>query len=450
MHKSVPLLFINHKHSLFFRIDYIVITLFISLLIYIHPVQSESSNDSASQNIHFTDTSTLSDYQHYAEIHNPELQSAIQNWKAAKERVRQIYALPDPQLSYSFEDMGSGLKMFQHRFEVSQMFPWFGKRGLMRDQAKIESDMAEQKYQEMKFKLSSMVTMAYAEWYYLSREIAVTEENMKLVSYFERVARSKYTVGTEPQSAVIKAQVELGMLEVDLQSLRDLEEPTRAKLNAVLNRPLNEPLPIVTTLPEIEITVPYDRLVSQVQERNPSIKALTLESSAKTKDIFLAKKRYYPDFMLGVGTEKMAGPLKQLMETNKNSLMGMFSINLPIWRHSYRSGVQEANFQLNSIVMEQKNLENEFLTELKKVWYEYHNAERKMKLYHDSLIPKAKQSLTISQKEFESGMSDFLDLIDGQRTLLEFELNYEKALTDRLQYYSQIEQLTGMNEPVEK
>ncbi len=38
---------------------------------------------------------------------------------------------------------------------------------------------------------------------------------------------------------------------------------------------------------------------------------------------------------------------------------------------------------------------------------------------------------------------DFLDLIDTERTLLEFQLGLERALTDRATSYARIERLIG-------
>jgi outer membrane protein TolC len=49
----------------------------------------------------------------------------------------------------------------------------------------------------------------------------------------------------------------------------------------------------------------------------------------------------------------------------------------------------------------------------------------------------------VAQKAFAAGRAGFLDLIDAQRTLLEFELAYERALADRAINLAELEMLAG-------
>ena len=65
--------------------------------------------------------------------------------------------------------------------------------------------------------------------------------------------------------------------------------------------------------------------------------------------------------------------------------------------------------------------------------FKYQDAERKIALYRDALIPKADENLKVIQRSFETGKSDFLSLIDAERVLLEFQLTYERAVADREQ-----------------
>jgi outer membrane protein TolC len=79
--------------------------------------------------------------------------------------------------------------------------------------------------------------------------------------------------------------------------------------------------------------------------------------------------------------------------------------------------------------------------------YNFRDAERKIDLYRDTLVPKAQQSFTVIQKAFTAGKTDFLDVVDAERTLLEFELSYERALADRAQRLAKLEMLIGKEVP---
>jgi outer membrane protein, heavy metal efflux system len=75
--------------------------------------------------------------------------------------------------------------------------------------------------------------------------------------------------------------------------------------------------------------------------------------------------------------------------------------------------------------------------------FKYQDAERKVALYRDTLIPKADENVKVIQRSFETGKSDFLSLIDAERVLLEFQLTYERAVANREQGLSTVEKLVG-------
>ena len=120
-----------------------------------------------------------------------------------------------------------------------------------------------------------------------------------------------------------------------------------------------------------------------------------------------------------------------------------FSANLPIWRKKLKAGVAEAESRRLAAARSRIDLENQLGAKLELTLFKFQDAERKMKLYRDSLIGKAEQTLTVTRSAFEAGKVDFLSLIDAERTLLEFKLNYEQAVTDREKAVSSIERIVG-------
>lgn len=66
-----------------------------------------------------------------------------------------------------------------------------------------------------------------------------------------------------------------------------------------------------------------------------------------------------------------------------------------------------------------------------------------MTRYRDELIPKAADSLSTTEAAFRAGSADFLALIDAERVLLEFQLEAERALADRLCARANIDRLIG-------
>lgn len=402
--------------------------------------------DEDASRVELTDTPTLSEYLAYAAINNPELKAAFNQWKAALEKIPQVRSLPDPRFTYAYyiENVETRVGPQRHKLDLSQTFPWFGKLDLLGDVALEEAHIKKQAYETLKFKLFYTVKAAYYEYYYLSRSLSITEENLKLLSYFENVARIKYESGKAAYADVIKAQVELGKLEERLLSLREMQQPVTARLNAVLNRPTDATLPQPTAIPELDINLGDTEIARQIQETNPELKELDLQIEKVTKSGDLAKKQFYPDVTVGLSyIETGPSSMPGIVESGKDPVMAMLSINLPLWRTKYHAAVIETDMLRRSALRKRENRENMLRAELTTALYNFRDAGRKIELFRDMLIPKALQVLNVTQTAFESGTKDFLSLIDTQRTLLEFELAYEHALTNRATSRARVEMLIG-------
>ena len=63
--------------------------------------------------------------------------------------------------------------------------------------------------------------------------------------------------------------------------------------------------------------------------------------------------------------------------------------------------------------------------------FDYREINRNLDLLQEQLIPKAQQSLEIARAAYLAGKTDFFNLIDAERTLLEFRLSEIEARTQR-------------------
>jgi len=390
--------------------------------------------------------STLDDYIKYAILNNPGLEASYDKWQAALEKIPQAKALPDPMLSYTnyIEEVETRVGPQEHAIGISQKLPWFGKLDLNGQIAHQAAKAQKERYEAKKLKLISQVKKLYHGYSFIAQAIKITQDNITLLSNFESVARVRYKGGVGLQNAVIKVQVELGKLEDRITTLKDSVRPVVAKLNSAMNRPSELPLPFPLSISDNKTNFKNEDLISMLKSMNPNLKALDIIAEKEDFSIKLANKNYFPDVTFGVNYISTDSRFDASPPDNgKDPIIAKLSINIPIWRKKYDAQVRETKLKFHAAVNNRKALENSLIADLEMALYELRDAERKINLYKDTLLPKAEQNVKINQLAFTSDKASFLDLIDAQRILLEFQLSGKKAMADYAKALAEIEMLTA-------
>ncbi len=397
-----------------------------------------------------TDTSPLADYLAHAALANPGLEAAFNAWKAAVLRVARVRSLPDPRFNYGYfiREVETRVGPQQQKFGLSQTFPWFGKLALRGDVALHRAEAEKQRYEALRRALFHEVKAAYCDLYYLNRAMDITRENIQLITSLEQVARIRYETDAATHADVIKSQVELGILEDRLRSLRGQCRPARARLNAALGRRADAPLPVPGTLPEEEVRFTMEDLTAWLRKNNPDLRALEALAAGEETAARLARKSAWPDFTLGVeyiDTDRAL--MHGTPDSSKDPVVAMISLNLPIWFGTYRAEENEARHRHLAALKRKEDRENRLSAALERAVFEFRETGYKIDLYRNTLIPKATESLEVARQAFIAGKAGFLDLIDTQRTLLGFRLEVERALADRPRRLAEIEMLVGVDLP---
>ena len=110
-----------------------------------------------------------------------------------------------------------------------------------------------------------------------------------------------------------------------------------------------------------------------------------------------------------------------------------------------KSSIKESKIRLEAVRAERNGKKNKLISSLESALFNFNDSGRIIKLYRDSLIPKAKQVLEVTKTAFSNGRSGFLDFIDSYRTLLDFELMLEKAKSSHYQNLALVEKIVGKN-----
>ena len=390
----------------------------------------------------------------HAEAHNPQLEAALHRWRAAEQQVPQAGALPDPQLGLGvvLDQVDADSEYMGERYSVSQAFPWFGKRSLRADVAAEGARAASRRYEALRLALAEQVTAAWFEYAWVHEAAGTARANRDLVMRLEAVARALYRADAGSQADVSRAQVELGRIDDRLRSLLDQLGPRAARLNALLGRPAYARLPEpgapssqpVAVLPERDDAA----WLALAREWNPQLQAARHEIERERHGVALAEKSYYPDIRLGLEYARDGSARMAAMDGGgADMLLGMISVNVPIQRGRLDAEVNEARSRLHAADRDARARELAVESELQSALFAYREGERKLRLYRGTLVPKARHALEATEAAYRAGNASFMDLIDSQRSLLEFELERERAAADRAVAAARVRALAGVPSP---
>jgi len=393
---------------------------------------------------------TLQDYLRYASLNNAELKAKFHQWKAAIEQIPQAKSLPDPKFTYGYfiEEVETRVGPQRQKFEIMQTFPWFGVIEARGDRAAAKAKAAYKRYEAKRLELFQEVKYAFYEYAYLAKAIEITRQNLELVTHFEEIARTRYITAITSHPDIIRAQIELAILEDRLESLKELKPAITAKLNSILNRPASSDLPWPKPPKYQQVSIDFSQLYAMIIQNNPDLQALGYDIEAARSTEKLAKKKSFPHFGIGVGYIDTAhARASGVDDSGKDPIIAMVSLTLPIWTGNYKAAQRQARAQLHQKTHEKTQMENTFAAKAQQLLYEFEDSNRKIKLYRDVIILKAKEMLVASETAYQAGTIDFLSLIDAQRILLKYELFYERSLAENAQKLAKIEMLTGTQLP---
>jgi outer membrane protein, heavy metal efflux system len=386
----------------------------------------------------FPENPTLHFCLRYAETNNPGIAAAFARWKAAEQKITQATALPDPTVGYKYRFNPRGDNERQ-MIEAEQMLPWFGKLDLQGEAAAAAAKVERARYEAARVKLFSDLKSAWSEYYFVGKSVESVKENIKLMKGFEEIALARYQTSKGTQQDVIRAQIELATLENQLRSLQDLRKPAAAKVNAMMNRPVEAELGWPKELARDDIKFD-DAELGRLLRDNWDIVAAQSEIARSRSDISLARKGYNPDVTVGM---EYSDRTAMGDEPGKDAYTGKVSVNLPIWRQRLEAGVDEAWARHLAAVADKREMTNTLGADLKMAAYSYRDAKRRVALYKDVLVPRQTESIEALMRSYQAGSATFLEFIDAQRTLLEFRLSYHRALADEATSLARIEMLIG-------
>jgi cobalt-zinc-cadmium efflux system outer membrane protein len=367
---------------------------------------------------------------------NPGVRSKFSEYMAALEKVPQVGALPDPQITFGYfiQPVETRVGPQKARISASQMFPWFGTLGARKDAA---SEVAKSRYEifeEVKSRLFYDVKSTWYNLYFTQKAIDITLENITILNTFHKLAIIKLESGLVSSVDVLRVEMEIADLENQLALLKDNYFVMQTGFNNLLNVDEQRVVIIPDSLVNTDFDLTREAALDSIRIGNHQVLQMEFLEASYEKQEIVAKKMGKPNIVLGLDyivVGKSSNPMASPSESGKDAIaFPMIGISIPLYRQKYTSMVKEAVLMQESTESGKLDKINVLETTFEKANKDYKDADRRIPLFQGQ-SKKASKSLNILQTAYETEGKNFEEVLRMERQLLKYKLELEKARADK-------------------
>lgn len=390
---------------LIFHKKYVVKVLAVAIIIFSQQLNSQS----------------IETYLQIAAKNNPDIASAYTKFEAALQKLPQVNALPDPNLSMSVfgKMVETRVGRQEAKFTLSQMFPWFGTLQAKENVANAMAEANFLNYLDVRNEVFFNVKKVYAELFEIHRMLNLEEENLKILDTYKELALSKFKSGKGLMVDVIRIDIKRNESLTNIKLLNDKLTPFQTAFNKLLNRTIDENIVLNDQLPitNLNTEVTTDSLLLN----NPKLLGLDKQIAAFENQVIVAKKEGLPKFGLGIDYSIISKrDVPDLALNGQDVLMPMISVSLPIFRKKYNAAQQEAQLMVNATTEKKEAVMNNLQTMLASAKFDASKSNDLLNLYSEQ-IKRTKQAIVLLVTSYSSSGADFVEILRMNQELLVFE-----------------------------
>jgi outer membrane protein TolC len=390
---------------------------------------------------------SLEEAEKLALVNDPVTMQLQAQGASFSERAVSEGQLPDPQLKLGMVEVPlsnfalNASDFTEVQVGLSQSFPrgrtlkYKGEQATA--MATAEDARAENRRREVRRDLRS----AYLEILYQLNAQRILTENRALFAQLLDITERQYAAGRDIQQDVLRAQLELSLLEGRLTEIAASEAMARAEL-AKWVTPTEAERPLPSEFPKLPDIPNLDKVLAALPA-HPLMRVEGALVEAALKSVAIAREQYKPGWMLDfLYARRTAENLVQ--DTGPDFLGAMVTVDLPIFREKRQDRALAASQQEHNAAQYSRADRLRELTQLAKGEFaSYQQLGKRLELYRTRALIEAKQTADASLNAYQAGVTDFTTLVRARMTVLDTQLGLVRVQTDRAKAQAGLLYLSG-------
>lgn len=358
---------------------------------------------------------TLASLESTALERNPSIRQASSSAFKAMGFRDQVGVKPNPIVGYNgtqLADRGTD----QHVAFVEQQVVMGDK--LSRNRAVLSQEVQSQLWEveAQRYRVLTDVRQRYYEALAAQRRMALTQEFQQIAEKGVDVAKARLEAKEGSTPEVLQAEIQLNQIRVQRRQAEAAFRGSWKQLMAVVGLPEISPGSLEGALPRSVAFQDLDLVKNEVLTSSPELQAARARVSRARANIDRQDVQAVPNLSL-----MLAGGVDQ--GTNSGMINAQVGLPIPIFNRN-QGNISAAQAELNRACEDVRRIELSIESRIARAQQDYEAAAAAVEQYQEVILPKAEETLRLTEQAYGAGEFEFLQVLIVRKTFFDTNLEY--------------------------
>lgn len=294
--------------------------------------------------------------------------------------------------------------------------------------ARLGRAFGQEELQRARQAVALAAVVAYNDYLLGLERASVAERSVAQKEKQSEIARNRRAAGVATDLDVLRFQVDLENERAQLLRVQGQADLLRGRLNAVLVRPIDDPITPTDSLAFLPYEVTIDEAVREAWANRPEARAIAYYERIRDEMIGVAKGEFRPSLDLNAAYGWSVRKPPNFLESAFSKWNIGLSLKVPLFDGFRTAGrVAQARAEKSKVTQDRIALENQIRLEAKEA-VDRLRVARKVLEVADLNVGQARQALDMTEANYRLGAASPLDVLVAQSALNQAESNRNEAL----------------------
>lgn len=340
--------------------------------------------------------------------------------QAARGNWVQVGLPLNPSAQYQGEEIGNDDAAGLHSLQLSQTWVTGNKLGLARSVAAAEIRQAEADLATVELRVRTRVRTAFVSALVAQQRVEQTARLGDIANRSVESIQQMLAAAEVSRIALLQAETEAANAQIAVENASANLDAARRALAAAAGLSALPDGRLAGDLDAMLPEMPWESLLAELVTESPEVARADSELERARRALRLACARIVPNVTTQAGVGYAAD------SDDTYATVGV-SVPLPI-RDRNQGNIARARAEIMAADAAVERTQLDLSARLAAAVGRYRVARQRVETLEQSVVPRAEEALELSQRAFQAGESNFLELLTVQRTLSQTRLSVLEAV----------------------